>query len=105
MLDFLKEEVCNVCNSILGNRGRIKLLEAGCGSASHLELKPAVDGVGIDISRAQLERNTMVQEKILGDIQDYPHPLLYLEGAVSQTVLSQGAQRGALAGLPRRHAD
>ncbi len=39
-----------------------------------MEFKPAVDVVGIGISMNQLERNTFLQEKILGDIQDYPLP-------------------------------
>lgn len=87
MLDAVEQEVCNVCNSILETRGRIRLLEAGCGSASHLTFKPAVDAVGIDISRAQLERNTVVQEKILGDIQDYPLPKNEFDVAVCWWVM------------------
>jgi 2-polyprenyl-3-methyl-5-hydroxy-6-metoxy-1,4-benzoquinol methylase len=67
-------EVSAVCNSASKGKTRIRLLEAGCGSSSHVEFKASVDTVGIDISREQLDRNTMMKEKILGDIQEYPLP-------------------------------
>jgi SAM-dependent methyltransferase len=49
----------------------VQLLEAGCGSASNLRFGDNVRVVGIDISEKQLERNTMLDEKIPGDIQYY----------------------------------
>jgi SAM-dependent methyltransferase len=48
------------------------MLEGGCGSASHFNFVGVVKSVGIDISREQLDRNGVIQEKILGDIQTYP---------------------------------
>jgi len=59
---------------LLAGKSEIKLLEAGCGSFSHISLKPFVRSVGIDISQEQLDLNTDLDEKILGDIQTYPLP-------------------------------
>jgi ubiquinone/menaquinone biosynthesis C-methylase UbiE len=70
----LDEEVSTKANSLLQGKSRIKLLEAGCGSASHLRFGAEVYAVGIDISQEQLERNEVVKEKILGDIQEYRLP-------------------------------
>jgi ubiquinone/menaquinone biosynthesis C-methylase UbiE len=50
------------------------LLEAGCGSASNLNFGDNVRMVGIDISKKQLERNAMLHEKIVGDIQHHEFP-------------------------------
>jgi SAM-dependent methyltransferase len=74
MATQVEDVVSEKVNSLLGNRTTIKLLEAGCGSATHIRFNPEVKSVGIDISREQLERNTVIQEKILGDIQTYPLP-------------------------------
>jgi len=52
---------------------KINILEAGCGSYSYITVphdKSYI--VGIDISEEQLQKNTIVHEKILGDIQSYP---------------------------------
>lgn len=51
-----------------------KVLEAGCGSASHLHFSDHAYMVGIDISAEQLKRNKRLNEKILGDLQDYHFP-------------------------------
>jgi len=48
-----------------------KVLEAGCGSMSKIELLKDRFLSGIDISRKQLDRNPILDEKILGDIQTY----------------------------------
>jgi len=47
------------------------LLEAGCGSLSRLKI-PKAKLTGIDISQKQLDRNTLLTEKICGDLQTYP---------------------------------
>jgi SAM-dependent methyltransferase len=52
----------------------IRVLEAGCGSASYLERNPSAVLVGIDISQEQLDRNKTLSEKILGDLQTYRFP-------------------------------
>lgn len=56
---------------ILYGKTSCRLLEAGCGSASHLSFKTNVYKVGIDISEKQLQRNTNLNERIRGDIQEY----------------------------------
>lgn len=70
----LEQHVCETANSLLEGRTRIKLLEAGCGSASHIQFNAEVHTVGIDISSEELEKNTTVHEKIVGDIQAYALP-------------------------------
>jgi len=66
--------VSEFCNTLLEAKPRIRMLEAGCGSGSHVKFRPVTDAVGIDISGEQLARNITVQEKIRGDIQSYPLP-------------------------------
>jgi SAM-dependent methyltransferase len=62
------------------------VLEAGCGSASNLRL-PYAYLVGLDISQRQLDRNTIVQERILGDVQTYPLPEGRFDAVVCWDVL------------------
>jgi 2-polyprenyl-3-methyl-5-hydroxy-6-metoxy-1,4-benzoquinol methylase len=83
----IEEEVSTKANSLLRGKSRIKLLEAGCGSASHLRFGAQVYAVGIDISQEQLERNEVVNEKILGDIQEYPLPEQEFDVVVCWNVL------------------
>ena len=83
----LENAVCEATNSLLNGRGRIKVLEAGCGSSTHIRFKPEVYAVGIDISKEQLEKNTIVQEKILGDIEQYPLPHDEFDVAICWMVL------------------
>jgi SAM-dependent methyltransferase len=52
----------------------IRVLEAGCGSLSLIRLPPDAHVTGIDISQRQLDRNQVLHEKILGDIQTFPVP-------------------------------
>jgi SAM-dependent methyltransferase len=58
----------------IGGRSSIQVLEAGCGSISHLHFDREIHLVGIDISKKQLQRNTDLDESILGDIQYYSFP-------------------------------
>lgn len=52
----------------------LRVLEAGCGSISYFHFQQEVHLVGIDISESQLERNTYLDERVLGDIQYYSFP-------------------------------
>jgi SAM-dependent methyltransferase len=70
----LDQIISRQVNELLKDRHPLKLLEAGCGSASHFRFANISLTVGIDISPEQLERNRFVQEKILGDLQTYPLP-------------------------------
>lgn len=64
-------EAQQVLDSLLANVPAPKILEAGCGSATHYQFKPHSTLVGIDISQKQLDHNKAISEKILGDIQTY----------------------------------
>lgn len=48
-----------------------QVLEVGCGSNSQLKFTKSNEVTGIDISKDQLERNSFLKNKILGDIQTY----------------------------------
>jgi SAM-dependent methyltransferase len=56
----------------MGANQPLRVLEAGCGSRSQFRLAPRSRTVGIDISQEQLDRNNLLEEKILGDIQTFP---------------------------------
>jgi SAM-dependent methyltransferase len=83
----LEDAVSQTTNQLLDGKRRIKLLEAGCGSSTHIRFNPAVYAVGIDISEEQLKKNTKVQEKILGDIEEYPLPRDEFDVAICWMVL------------------
>jgi SAM-dependent methyltransferase len=59
------DQVCAGCESP-------RVLEAGSGSRSHMQLPPRATLVGMDISQAELDRHSALDEAILGDIQTYP---------------------------------
>ena len=58
-------------NGMVKDKAVPRVLEAGCGSSSHLRFEKEVFMVGIDISEKQLQRNSRLNERILGDIQYY----------------------------------
>ncbi len=50
----------------------VRVLEAGCGSLTMIRLPADAYVVGIDVSQRQLDRNQVLHQKILGDIQSHP---------------------------------
>ena len=76
-------------DALLSDRGAIKVLEAGCGSHSNIEMPRNTSSylVGIDISEEQLRMNSVVNEKIVGDIQSYVLPLSEFDAIVCWWVL------------------
>ena len=54
------------------NHEEIKVLEARCGARSPIKFEVEHYIVGIDISSKQIERNKVIKEGIIGDIQTYP---------------------------------
>jgi SAM-dependent methyltransferase len=56
------------------DRGPLTILEAGCGSMTHISLRNADKIVGIDISEERLKRNPGIHERLVGDLQTYPLP-------------------------------
>ena len=63
-----------VVDDVFGGGETVNVLEAGCGSATHIKMGANAHVVGIDISRRQLERNKSLNERILGDIQEHNLP-------------------------------
>lgn len=55
----------------IGGNTAFTVLDAGCGARAHLRPKPGLYIVGIDVSESQLSRNPDLDEKIVGDIQQY----------------------------------
>ncbi len=72
--DKANDAVYETANYFLTGKNNIKVLDAGCGSVSHVRFNCAAHTVGIDISKDQLEHNPIVQEKILGDLQTFSLP-------------------------------
>lgn len=100
----LDPEIANletVLDRLGATRGRKKVLEAGCGSLTHVRFEdPYV--VGIDISREQLARNSGLREAICDDLQTWDPPLSEFDVVVCWDVLEHlPAPRRALANLIR----
>ena len=75
-------------DNFLGSQSNINILEAGCGSASLLQFeRTRCSLVGIDISEKQLQRNTSLDKKILGDIQFYDFPASTFDIIICMDVL------------------
>ena len=87
MGDAILDTISEKANALLKENPQIKVLEAGCGSSTHVNLVNVTHAVGIDISEEQLEKNVMIQEKILGDIQVYPLPKAEFDVAICWMVL------------------
>lgn len=68
----LREKISERVNHLLQGKKTIKLLEAGCGSTTHVSFNQEIESVGMDISKEQLARNSLIHKKIHGDIQTYP---------------------------------
>lgn len=64
-----------------------RILEAGCGSLSNVRLPTTSRITGIDISAEQLEKNSIVTEKIVGDLQTYQLPERSYDLAICWDVL------------------
>ncbi len=84
---MFRDEIAELVNRQFEGRTDLKFLEAGCGSASHFKFIGISKSVGIDISRVQLDRNTAIQEKILGDLQTYPLAMNEFDLAVCWDVI------------------
>lgn len=83
----LEDMVSTAANRLLENRTQVRLLEAGCGSASHIRLNGVTEVVGIDISQEQLARNAVVHQRIQGDLQTYRLPESEFDAVVCWMVL------------------
>jgi SAM-dependent methyltransferase len=68
------QELQAVVTDFVSRRDRVRVLEAGCGSLTHVDLGERAYVVGIDISEIQLEKNSGLDEKILGDVESHDFP-------------------------------
>lgn len=64
----------HLIDALLPTGRTLRILEAGCGSSSHLQLPADRWLVGIDISPRQLDAHTELDERILGDLQAHQWP-------------------------------
>jgi SAM-dependent methyltransferase len=80
-------DVQSLLDRLLAARPDARILEAGCGSTSMLRFSDDARLIGIDISRDQLDRNTRLHEKILGDVESYPLPSSSFDAIVCWDVL------------------
>lgn len=65
----------------------VKILEAGCGSGSNISLPEHRHVTGIDISAEELNKNPLIDEKIVGDLQSYELPVAEFDLVVCWDVL------------------
>jgi len=87
MGEDIRDIISTKANSLLAGNTQVKVLEAGCGSSTHVRLQGVARTVGIDVSKEQLEANDVVQEKIHGDIQEFPLPKGEFDVAICWMVL------------------
>lgn len=66
----LSEVNCRI-SSLMETVLQPRVLEAGCGRRTHVEVGPGAYIVGIDISADEISRNERVDEALVGDIQSY----------------------------------
>jgi SAM-dependent methyltransferase len=66
-----QQRVQQVIDDALNDIPAPRVLEAGCGSMTRIVLPACCTIAGIDISARQLDRNTTLNEKIQGDLQQY----------------------------------
>lgn len=76
-----------IVDLFLRGKNNVKILEAGCGSSSYIHFGQNAYIAGIDISNNQLSRNNIVNEKILGDIQNHIFPADFFDIIVCWNVL------------------
>lgn len=64
------DRVQQILHELVASGGPLRVLEAGCGSLPMaLDVGRNAHLVGIDVSEEQLQRNDVVAQKILGDVQ------------------------------------
>lgn len=87
-----KLEFVSLLDNILGSKKNLKVLEIGCGSVSHINLGENPYIVGIDIAEPQLKRNSILQERIVADIEEYELPQSQYDVIVAWWVLEHLSQ-------------
>lgn len=65
------QELQSVIENLLPSKAALRVLEAGCGSTTHLQLNHQWHLTGIDLSERQLIKNTRLHVKVLGNLETY----------------------------------
>jgi 2-polyprenyl-3-methyl-5-hydroxy-6-metoxy-1,4-benzoquinol methylase len=81
------DKVQQVIDSVFSGKRAPIILEAGCGSLSHVRFPADAQITGIDISQEQLDRNRGLTGRIHGDIQSYDLPERSFDAIVCWDVL------------------
>ncbi|MFA4948437.1 MAG: class I SAM-dependent methyltransferase [Candidatus Krumholzibacteriia bacterium] len=81
------DKVQQIIDSVFSGKRAPIVLEAGCGSLSHVRFPADAQMVGIDISQEQLDRNRGLTNRIHGDIQSYDLPERSFDAIVCWDVL------------------
>jgi len=71
-MNHIDDPVQALIDRKIAEGGELRVLEAGAGSRTHIQLGPNAYVVGIDVSEEGLRKNTGLHEKILGDLETYP---------------------------------
>jgi len=80
-------ETNRLLQELMGSQTECRVLEAGCGRKTHIELDPRAFIVGIDIEPSEIGRNGRLSEALVGDIQSYPFEPSSFDLAVCWNVL------------------
>jgi ubiquinone/menaquinone biosynthesis C-methylase UbiE len=89
-----KRPVQRALDALFAKNGVVKVLEAGCGSTSHLRFGENARITGVDISEKALANNELLAESILGDLQTYRLPRGEYDVVVCWNVLEHLATPG-----------
>jgi SAM-dependent methyltransferase len=74
-------------HDLLGEKANLSLLEAGCGSASHVSIPNVARTVGIDLLFTRVIRNRLLDSGVVGDLGDLPFRPESFDVTVSWDVL------------------
>ena len=91
----LVDDISRLLAERLQDKARVEVLEAGCGSGSHLAFPERSHLTGIDISAKQLVRNHRIHKRILGDLQTYPYQPASFDIIICWDVLEHLSDPGA----------
>lgn len=83
----LRREAARLAAEACGRQPAPRVLEAGCGARSHVDLPLGARVVGVDRSRAQLRRNDGIAARVEGDVTQLPLASASVDVVVSWDVL------------------
>jgi hypothetical protein len=83
----VRGEVQAAIDRLLAGKACVRVLEAGCGSMSHVRFPEASHLTGVDISQRQLDGHRRLDERIVGDVQTCELPAESFDAVVCWNVL------------------